>query len=219
MMANPSQTSTFSNENVPFSTTPMLLNVNMTDVTKFTSSNFLMWNRQVHALLYGYNLAGYIDGSTVVSPTTITTEEGVVPNPAFFLWKRQDKLIYIGLFGAITTTIQPILAATTTSAEIWTTLTSTYAKPSRSHIKQVCQQIDNWSKGNKSINEFFQGLTMRFYQLAILGKPMDHEDQVEKVLGGLPDEYKTLIDQTESQDTAPSLAELHEKLINQEAKL
>lgn len=48
---------------------------------------------------------------------------------------------------------------------------------------------------------------------------MDHEDQIEKILGGLPEEYKTMIDHVESRDTPPSLAELHEKMINQEAKL
>lgn len=176
-------------------------------------NNFLMWNRQVHSLLDGYDLAGYIDGST---EATITNDAGVGPNHAFTLWKRQDKLIYSGLLGTITTSIQPILSTTNMSASI---LTSTFAKPTRGNIKQVKQQIDNWTKGSKSINEYFQGFTTRFDQLAILGKPLDHEDQIEKILGGLPEDYKTLVDQVESRDTAPSLAELHEKLINQEAKL
>lgn len=81
------------------------------------------------------------------------------------------------------------------------------------------QEIDKCSKGTKSINEFLQSLTIRFDQLAILGKPMDHEDQVDKALACLPEEYKTMVDQLESKDTAPSLAELHEKRINQESKL
>lgn len=40
-----------------------LLNVNMSNVTKLTATNFLMWYRQVHALLNGYDLARYLDGS------------------------------------------------------------------------------------------------------------------------------------------------------------
>ena len=135
--------------------------------------------------LIGYDLAGYIDGSVVVPPATITTDSGIVPNTEFTLWKRQDRLIYSGLLGAITPSIQPILSTTTTSAEIWTTLNSTYAKPTRRHINQVRQQLDNLTKGTKSINEYFPGLTMRFNQLALLGKPMDHEDQIERALGGL----------------------------------
>lgn len=142
----------------------------MKNVTKLTFSNFLMWNCQVHALLDGYDLAGYIDGSTVVPPPTITTDAGVAPNPAFVMWKCQDKLIYSRLIRAITTSIQPILSTTNTSAEIWSILTSTYAKPSRGHIKQVKQKIDNWTKDNKSI-KYFQGFTIRFDQLAVVGNP------------------------------------------------
>lgn len=90
--------------------------------------------------------------------------------------EETDRLIYSSLLGAITTTLQPLLSTATTSAEIWETLNSTYAKPSRGHINQLRQQIKNWTKGNKSIDEYFQGLTTRFDQLALLGKPFDHED-------------------------------------------
>lgn len=64
-----------------------------------------------------------------------------------------------------------------------------------------------------------QGLITRFDQLAVLGKPFDHEDQVELILAGLSDDYKPVIDQIESKDNPPSLTEVHERLLNQEAKL
>lgn len=95
----------------------------------------------------------------------------------------------------------------------------TYAKPSRAHVKQIRQQIQNWKKGSKSINEYFQGLTTRFDEIALLGKALDHEDQIEFVLDGLPEEYKTIVDQIDGRETPPSLPEIHEKLLNQEAKL
>lgn len=61
-----------------------------------------------------------------------------------------------------------------------------------------------------------QGITTR---VALLGKVLDSEDQIEYVLGGLPEEYKQIVDQLESRDTPPTLSELHEKLLNHEAKL
>lgn len=207
------------NETIVVSATSSLLNINMTNVTKLTGSNFLMWSRQVQALLDGYALAGHIDGSTVVPSPTISTAEGIVPNPDYTLWKRQDRLIYSSLLGAITITIQPILSTATTAMEIWTILSATYAKPSRGHFKQIRQQLQTWKKGTKTISEYFQGLTTRFDELALLGKALDLEDQIEFVLDGLPEEYKTVADQIEGRDTAPSLSEIHEKLLNQEAKL
>ena len=95
----------------------------------------------------------------------------------------------------------------------------TYAKPSRAHMKQTRQQIQSWKKGSMSINEYFQGLTTRFDELSLLGKALNHEDPIEYILDGLPEEYKTIADQIDGRDTPPSLPEIHEKLLNQEAKL
>ncbi|CAA7051267.1 unnamed protein product [Microthlaspi erraticum] len=173
----------------------------------------------LHALLDGYDLAAHIDETAAKPDPTLTVDGSTTPNPAFTLWTRQDKLIYSALLGAISLSVQPLLSRSSTAAEVWATLAATYAKPSRGHIKQLQQQLKHWSKGSKSINDYFQGLTTRFDQLALLGKLIDHEDQVDFVLQGLPDEYKPIIDQTEGRDSPPTLTELHEKLINHEVKL
>lgn len=48
---------------------------------------------------------------------------------------------------------------------------------------------------------------------------MDHEDQIDALLEGLPEEYKPVIDQIEGRETPPTLTEIHEKLLHHEAKL
>lgn len=191
----------------------------MNNVTKLTASNFLMWSRQVSALLDGYDLSGFLDGSAVPPPPTITNEGEVTSNPDYLLWKRQDRLIYSGLLGAITVSIQPFLSTATTSAQIWETLSSTYAKPSRGHIQQLRQQIKSWTKGTMSIDDYFQGFKTWFDQVALLGKPYDIEDQIEFLLEGLPEDYKPVKDQIEGRESPPSLTEIHEKLLNHETKL
>ena len=208
-----------SHETIMVSGTTSLLNLNMTNVTKLTATNFLMWSRQVLALLDGYDLAGYVDGSAIIPPATNDTDSVLTANPAYTIWKRQDKLIYSALLGAITVSIQPILSTAATSAQIWEILSATYAKPSRGHIKQLREKIKTWEKGTKTIDVYVQGLTTRFDQVALLGKPYDLKDQIEHILEGLQEEYKKLVDQIESRDSTPTVAELHEKLLNHEAKL
>ena len=91
---------TAANGNIPVfidTTTPntkILLTINMSNVTKLTSANYLMWSLQIHALLDGYDLAGYLDGSIAVPPPTLTTDDQISVNPEFTIWKRQDRLIY-----------------------------------------------------------------------------------------------------------------------------
>ena len=49
---------------------------------------------------------------------------------------------------------------------------------------------------------------------------MDHEDQINDiVLAGWPEEYESIVDQIEGRETSPTITELHEKLLNHEAKL
>lgn len=112
-----------------------------------------------------------------------------------------------------------MVSRTTTAAQIWEKLAETYAKPSRGHIKQLSDQLRFFTKGTKTVDEYLQSVVTKLDQLTILGKPYDHEDQVEIILGGLPEEYKTVIDQIEGKDTAPSITEIHERLLNHEAKL
>ena len=196
-----------------------LLNVNMSNVTKLTSSKYLMWSRQVHALFDGYDLAGFLDGSTPTPPPTIIADDILTDNPDYTQWKRHDKLIYSALLGAISMTIQPALSRATTASQIWETLRKIYANPSYGHVTQLRTQLRQWTKGTKTIDDYMQGFISRFDHLALLGKPMDHEEQVERVLENLPEEYKPVIDQIAAKDTSPSLTEIHERLINQESKI
>lgn len=196
-----------------------LFTINMTSVSKLTSTNYLMWNLQVHALLDGYDLLGHLDGSILVLPSTLTEGDVTSVNPAYTIWKRQDKLISSSLIGAISTTIQHIVSRATTAAEVWQTLALTYAKPSRGHVRQLKLQLKQWKKDTKTIDVYLQEITTRLDQLAILGKPMDHEDQIELILDGLIDDYKSVVDQVEGRDGPPTITELHERLLNHEVKL
>lgn len=112
-----------------------------------------------------------------------------------------------------------LVTSTKTSRDVWKSLSATYATPSRGHIQQLRLQLKHYTKGDKSTDEYMKGLTSRFDQLGLLGKPLDHEDKIEYIINGLPEEYKSVAEQIEGCDTTPSIIEIHEKLINKEAKL
>ena len=58
-----------------------VLNINMINITKLTTTNFMTWNLQVHALLDGYDVAGYLDGSISAPDQMITVDGESIPNP------------------------------------------------------------------------------------------------------------------------------------------
>lgn len=73
----------------------------------------------------------------------------------------KDRLIYSALLGAITLPIQPLVSRALTAAQVWETIASTYAKPSRAHIKNLRNQLKLWKKESKTIDVFVQGITTR----------------------------------------------------------
>ncbi|KAG7558955.1 hypothetical protein ISN45_Aa05g005690 [Arabidopsis thaliana x Arabidopsis arenosa] len=175
--------------------------------------------RHINALLDGYELAGYLDCSTAPPPAMITTNNITTANPDFAFWKRQDKLLYSAVIGTITASVQSLLSRADTSAEIWSTLASTYSQPSRGHIRILKLQVEQWTKGSRTIDEYIQGHITRLDQLAALGKPLEHDKQIEAILKGLSEEYKPIVDQIACRDTPPMIPDLHERFRNHKVRL
>ncbi|CAN6812103.1 unnamed protein product [Brassica oleracea] len=210
------ETTTVFNARDPSTT---LLTVNMSNITKLTNANYLMWSKQICALLEGLELHSFLDDSSVV-PTTILNADGqTIANPVYTPWRRQDRLLYSALIGAISTPLQSVVSSATTTAQIWNLLAQTFGKPTRGHIRQLKNQVNKCTKGSKTISEYLRTIKTKTDELAELGKPMDPEDITENVLAGLPDDYKPEIDAIHGRETAISFAELHERLLNREVIL
>ena len=218
-MANDSssaETTTVFNARDPSST---LLTVNMSNITKLTNANYLMWSKQICALLEGLELHGFLDETTMAAATILNAEGQNVVNPDYTPWRRQDRLLYSALIGAISTPLQSVVSSATTTAQIWNLLAQTFGNPSRGHIRQLKNQVNKCTKGTKTISEYLRTIKTKTDELAELGKPMDLEAISKNVLAGLPDEYKPDIDAIHGRDSAISFAELHERLLNREAML
>lgn len=82
----------------------------MSNVSKLSATNYLMWSLQVHALVDGYGLIDHLDGSTEIPPPVITIDGETTANPDHIMWKRQDRLLYSTLLGAITLPLQPLVS-------------------------------------------------------------------------------------------------------------
>src|SRR5262249_55940224 len=76
-------------------TQPNLISLNATAQLpiKLTSTNYPSWLVQFETLLIGYDLLGYIDGSTPCPPLLLTLDGKTISNPQHAFWTRQDKLL------------------------------------------------------------------------------------------------------------------------------
>ena len=96
-----------------------LLTINLSNITKLSSTNYLTWSLQIQSFLEGYDLHHFIDGAHTPPPPTVTVTSVASPNSAYTTWKRQDRLIFSALLGAISVSLQSFIASTTISLDAW----------------------------------------------------------------------------------------------------
>ena len=140
------------------------------------------------------------------------------PNPDFLHWIRQDKLLFGALTGSIFAPLIPLIQQPSTSCD-GLTLANTFSNPPHGHIKKIKDQLKHAIKGSQIITDYMQFIKCHVDQLAALGKPLDHEDLINKILDGLNDDYKIITDIVQNRETPILFDELHEKSINRELAL
>ncbi|RVW95304.1 Retrovirus-related Pol polyprotein from transposon RE2 [Vitis vinifera] len=186
---------------------------------KLTPTNYLSWKTQMEAILIGYDLQKFIDGSHPAPPTTITTNNVVSTNPAYQTWLRQDKLLFGALVGTLSSTLVPLITQSKPLMKAWQILANTYAR----HLVAISSNSKTILKTSPKVLSPLQTTCSPLKpgpdELVALGKPLDQEDLIEKVLEGLDENYQSIIDAVNGRDSTISFDELHEKLINKELSL
>lgn len=110
-------------------------------------------------------------------PTKSTNDDGLsVLNPAHVTWIRQYKLLFGALAGTLSPTLSPLIFRARTSKEAWDSLTNTYAKPSRGHIKNLKSQLKHITKGPSYVDDYISKFRRIIDELALLGVPLDPEN-------------------------------------------
>ena len=155
-----------------------LLSLYLHHIIKLNPTNYLSWKLQTEAILFGYDLLKFINGTYQSHSPTITTDEKETTNLDYNFWLRQDKL----LIGALIGTLDHDLDYNWSSKALWDSLAHTYATPSHDNIKQLKDKIKNISKGSRSITEYMQSIKVCVDKHAALGKAMDDEDLVTLML-------------------------------------
>lgn len=115
------------------------------------SGNF---STQGYALMCGYDLVDYLDGTIVIPPKTIRKDNQDDPNPEYRIWFRQDSMIHNALMASVGPTIAPSIATAANSKEAWDHLHITYANKSQAHMYSLRDILGKVSRDHKKITEY-----------------------------------------------------------------
>ncbi|KAI4346062.1 hypothetical protein L6164_013144 [Bauhinia variegata] len=167
----------------------------------------------VQPLLIGYDLQGYIDGSTPCPSKPLNNAPNVI-NPTYTNWVRQDQLILHAIVSSIKATVVTHLGVVRTSKQAWDTLKTMYVGRSRMRIMALKQRISTFTKGTQSMASYLQGIKVISDELSIIDSPLDNTDLVIHTLNGLGAEYREISAVLRARETPIDFAELYEKLMD-----
>ncbi|XP_019162228.1 PREDICTED: uncharacterized protein LOC109158791 [Ipomoea nil] len=185
---------------------------------RLTTVNFLVWQRQIHATLVGFNLFGYVDGTTK-EPAKSTNHAQTSVNPAHLAWYRQDQVIFSALLGSCIDTIQPLISSATTTHDTWQRLVASYASVSRGRIISLKAKVKRNPRGSRSITTYLNDMRAIADDLALAQCPVFDEDLIVYVLTQLGEDYSSITSAILVREKHLSFGELADVLTNHERQL
>ncbi|XP_021803018.1 uncharacterized protein LOC110747119, partial [Prunus avium] len=166
----PSPTITPSSSVISTDTSNSLISINATAQlpVKLTPLNYLSWHAQFNALLLGYDLLGYIDGTHSCPPKPATAS----PTSPHTLWVRQDQLLLHAILASVSEQIISLIATATTSKVAWDKLNQLYASKAQSRV----MGLKEMRRDSKPVSEYLQCVKAIADELALIDVPLSDDD-------------------------------------------
>jgi hypothetical protein len=176
-------------------TSTITLNLpNFNQMVKLECHNYLMWLSQVLPALRSQDILGFVDGSEPCPPQLITDDEGQeITNPTYLIWTKKDQLLLSWINVTLSDKVLSTVYGLDTSRLVWAALANRFASQSRSRIAHLKRQLQTLKQGSKTCSKFLQTAKMWSDQLATVGKPLDDEDIINFIIGGLNPSFNTFV--------------------------
>jgi hypothetical protein len=182
---------------------------------KLTPSTFPQWHAQFEALLIGYDLLDYVEGTLLCPSSSGTTTDELCK----LYWVRQDKLILSVILASTSPSITPLIATAKTSHEAWKKLKNLYASRSRTRAMQLKEELTLIQRGHRSITEYLHAVKTLADEIAIIDHLISDDDLTFYVLNGLGSEFQEIVAPIRARESPLAFEELHELLVGHKAYL
>ena len=162
---------------------------------KLTPLNFLSWRSQLMSLLIGYNLQGYIDGTTscpsqtLHDPTTGSSTAGN-SNLAFWRWFWQDNLLLHAILASVSEPVLPLIATSTTASDAWVKIQRLFR--SRMRVMQLKEELTLIQRGSQPISDYLNTVKRLADELTVIDTPICIDDIMLYILNGTGVEFRDI---------------------------
>jgi hypothetical protein len=186
---------------------------------KLDETNYLGWTSTLMPILRTHDLLSIVDGSESCPPQFVPDAEGnptSTLNPEYYIWQKKDQFTLAWLNTTLTDKVLSTVYGLHTSRQVWSHLANCFAPKSKSRISHLKRQLQTLHQGSKSCYDYLLTAKNWADQLAVAGKPVDDEDLISYIVGGLNSSYHSFITSLSfaTRDAAISFHAFQSELLN-----
>ncbi|XP_071677230.1 uncharacterized protein [Lolium perenne] len=178
----------------PFNFAPYITN-------RLNGGNYLYGRAQVLNVLRSHLLTGFVDGTfpcppeSVENPALATDAKAppVIHNPAFTAWHQQDAAILSAIMSTSHEDIQGIILFSTSAADAWGTLESSFTAQTISRSMQIRGALQKCKKEDKKISVYYNEVKALADSLMSIGQPLSTAEFTGYLMRGLAQDYDSLV--------------------------
>jgi hypothetical protein len=163
---------------------------------KLEGHNYLNWTTQFIPALKSHDLLSIVDGSEACPTQFLVDSTGKLTsdiNPTYLVWQKKDQFILAWLNATLDEKVLSTVYGLTTSTQVWNALATRFAPQSRSRIIHLKRQLQTLQQGNKSCSDHLLTAKHLSDQLSAVAKPVDNENLISYIVGGLNPIFTTFI--------------------------
>lgn len=129
-------------------------------------------------------ILGFINGKSSQPVPVSSGDSGLVPHPNLEAWTRIDRLVKSWITATISKEALGTVAGLATSAEVWTTLSSTYSQVSESRDFDMLLKLQQKKKESTSLEEYIEDFKLTCDHLNAIRKPVQDRKKVFWLFNG-----------------------------------
>ena len=164
---------------------------------KLDRSNYVLWKSQVLQIVQAYDLEGFLFGTKTYPSESL----GDFANPDFVHWHRLYQFLLSWLLLTITESMLGHVLHCHTSYAIWKTLEQLFPTKSKAQILNLHFSSSIHQKRSMSVEDYFLTMKSIAHDLMVAGHPISNVDLVLYILGGIGQEYESVIVNLTSKDS------------------
>jgi transposase InsO family protein len=165
-------------------------------VSKLDGPNYITWTTQFLPALRTHDFLSIVDGSEPCPPQFILDAEGKPTssiNPEYSVWQKKDQFVLAWINATLTDKVLSTVYGLHTSRQVWAHLATRFAPNSKSHISHLRRQLQTMQQGDKGCSDYLLAAKNWADQLAATGNPVNDEELISYIVGGLNSSYQNFI--------------------------